>query len=58
MTALPAEARTSRKSEPRKTGWLGTLERELKQRIGWTDAALTPFARKSRSRTPKLQRAA
>lgn len=31
--------------ERRPTGWLAVLERELKLRIGWTNEALSPFAR-------------
>jgi hypothetical protein len=50
MSALHLDARTAAKPETRKTGWLAALEKELKRRVGWTDAAISPFGRKRRRR--------
>ncbi len=32
----------------RKESWLPLLEQELKQRVGWSDEAVSPFAQQSR----------
>jgi hypothetical protein len=43
-----------------KTRWLPALEKELKSRVGWVDAAVSPFAGKRRTRQagPKVRRQA
>ena len=60
MLALQHETHATAKPEPRKIQWLAALEQELKRRIGWVDAAVSPFARKRRRRAvpAKLRRAA
>jgi hypothetical protein len=44
----------------RKESWLPVLEQALKQRMGWTDEAVSPFARQSRTHSPEadIRRAA
>src|SRR3954470_5353895 len=41
------------KRADRKEHWLPLLEQELKQRVGWADEAISPFAR--RNRAPKVK---
>jgi hypothetical protein len=48
------------KAVQRKERWLPLLEQELKQRVGWVDEAVSPFARSRRApkAKPPVRRAA
>jgi hypothetical protein len=44
------ESATGSRIHFRKARWLPALEQELKQRVGWADEAVSPFARRQRMR--------
>ncbi|MGH6738308.1 MAG: DUF3309 family protein [Bradyrhizobium sp.] len=50
MFVLNEESETYTILKRRKRQWLSILESELKQRIGWVDEAVSPFARGTVSR--------
>jgi hypothetical protein len=60
MNTSQEENRPAAQTADRKERWLPLLEQELKHRVGWSDEAVSPFARSSRaSRTkPTVRRAA
>lgn len=45
LQSMPEPSRT----KARDTRWLSLLENELRSRIGWTDEAVSPFARSRRT---------
>ena len=52
MTAQPGANQTNH-TAIRPARWLAALERELKSRVGWADEAVSPFAVRKPSPTPR-----
>jgi hypothetical protein len=54
------EALARSSTQDRDTWWLSALEREIRRRIGWTDEAVSPFARRQHPRNAdsEIRRAA